>query len=155
VRNSSRLVRENATAINSTFLQTTHRAFTGIIHISMVVLLCGHGPRQQVGISRKYCPCEKSSLKAIPHRFTCCLTGLIDVQGSFGEEMEAQGVTKKVPFVVTDQYLTPSEDEENTYVVQPFISMQTDTQVVEGSQFIVNGASKPTFDMRPGKLKKS
>jgi hypothetical protein len=84
-----------------------------------------------------------------------CWTGLIDVQGSLGEEMEAQGVTKKDPFVVTDQYLTPSDDEENTYVVQPFISMQTDTLVVKGSQFIVNGASKPTFEISPGKLKKS
>jgi FtsP/CotA-like multicopper oxidase with cupredoxin domain len=78
--------------------------------------------------------------------------GLIDVQGTFGEEIKAQGVTREIPFVVTDQYLKPSEDpeDENTYVVQDFVSMQTDNVIAEGSQFFVNGANKPTYEMQPG-----
>jgi len=76
--------------------------------------------------------------------------GLIDVQGTFGEEVKQQGVTRELPFVVIDQYNAPSEDENNTYVVQPFLYAQTDNHIAEGLQYMVNGMPQPTFEMRPG-----
>eukprot|EP00529_Nitzschia_sp_RCC80_P016040 CAMPEP_0113500606 /NCGR_PEP_ID=MMETSP0014_2-20120614/32433_1 /TAXON_ID=2857 /ORGANISM="Nitzschia sp." /LENGTH=669 /DNA_ID=CAMNT_0000394983 /DNA_START=103 /DNA_END=2109 /DNA_ORIENTATION=+ /assembly_acc=CAM_ASM_000159 len=78
--------------------------------------------------------------------------GLIDVQGTFGEEVNAQGVSREIPFVVTDQYLKPSEnpEDENTYVVNDFVDMQTDVTFTEGTQVIVNGANRPTYEMQPG-----
>jgi len=79
--------------------------------------------------------------------------GLIEIEGTFKDELAKQNITEELPFVVSDPHFIYSNVEENTYVVTPFLGGQNDIIARPEANYIVNGEFQPTFTMQPGETK--